>query len=60
MAERSSRRRNQLDRERARDRRAHREAARRNAAKGVGRNLEEAIELVRAGDAFRDAFQARR
>lgn len=43
-----------------RDRRARREAARLNAQKGVGRNLEEAIRLVRAGDAFRDAFRPAR
>ncbi len=34
------------------DRRARRDAARRNESKGIGRNLEEAIALVRAGKEF--------
>jgi hypothetical protein len=46
--------------ERERDVRARREAVRRNAQKGVGRNLEEAIRLMRTAEAFRDAFAARR
>ncbi|MEA2448314.1 MAG: hypothetical protein QOG63_246 [Thermoleophilaceae bacterium] len=46
--------------ERRRDRSARREAVRRNAEKGVGRNVEEAIRLLRAADEFRDAFRARR
>jgi hypothetical protein len=48
-----------LDRERERDVLARRDAARRNAAKGAGRNLEEAVLLVRAGETFRAAFQSR-
>jgi hypothetical protein len=52
--------RERLERERERDRLARREATRRNAAKGIGRNLEEAIRLVRAGESFRNAFRARR
>lgn len=47
-----------LTREQTRDRLARRDAVRRNAGKGIGRNLEEAIELGRAGDAVRDAFRA--
>ncbi len=50
----------EFDRERERDFLARREAVRRNASKGVGRNLEEAVKLVRAGDAFRAAFRPRR
>jgi hypothetical protein len=49
-----------LERERDIDRRARRDAVRRNAAKGVGRNLEEAIRLVRATDEFHAAFRTSR
>lgn len=48
------------EREHERDRRARRDAARRNASKGVGPNLEEAIALVRAGKEFGAAFERRR
>ncbi len=48
------------ERERRLDRLARREAVRRNARKGVGRNLEEGIALVRAGREFGAAFQQRR
>ncbi|HEX8067306.1 MAG TPA: hypothetical protein VF520_12375 [Thermoleophilaceae bacterium] len=49
-----------LQLERARDRRARRDAVERNAAKGVGRNIEEGVRLVRAADAFRSAFKPTR
>jgi hypothetical protein len=48
--------RTRFERERERDRWARRDAVRRSAAKGVGRNLEETIILVRAGEEFRAAF----
>ncbi len=48
-----------FERERELDRRARRDAARRNAAKGVGRNLEEAIRLLEDADEFRAAFRRR-
>ncbi|HEX8052094.1 MAG TPA: hypothetical protein VF517_03815 [Thermoleophilaceae bacterium] len=49
-----------LEREREHERRARREAVRLNAAKGPGRNLEEAIRLARAADDFRTAFRPSR
>jgi hypothetical protein len=49
-----------LEAERARDRRARREAARRNARRGIGRNIQDAICLVEAGQEFGAAFKARR
>lgn len=49
-----------LARERETDRRARRDAVRRNAEKGVERNLEEAVRLARAADAFHEAFRKRR
>ena len=49
-----------LARERTLDSAARRDAVRRNAEKGVGRNLEEAIALIRAGEKFGAAFAARR
>lgn len=48
------------EREQELDRRARRDAVRRNASKGVGPNLEEAIALVRAGKEFGAAFEHRR
>ena len=46
--------------ERERHERARAEEVRRNAARGVGRNLEEALRLMRFGDAFHRAFKSRR
>jgi hypothetical protein len=48
-----------MSRERERDLAARRDAVRRNRAKGVGRNLEEAIRLVRDGKAFHSGFRHR-
>lgn len=48
-----------LAREREIDRRARRDAVRRNAEKGIARNLEEAVRLARAADAFHEAFRDR-
>jgi len=47
------------EREQELDRRARRDAVRRNARKGVGPNLEEAIALVPAGKEFGAAFEHR-
>jgi hypothetical protein len=49
-----------LAHERNVDRRARRDAARRNAERGIGRNLEEAIRLVRTAEALREAFRPSR
>jgi len=46
-----------MQRESARDRRARREAARRNAKRGIGPNLEEAVRLLETADEFRAAFR---
>jgi hypothetical protein len=51
---------NGVERERERDVRARRDATRRNAEKGIGPNLEDAIRLLRAADDFRAAFRTRR
>ena len=42
------------------ERAARRDAVRRNAALGVGRNLEDAIRLLESGDEFRAAFDRKR
>lgn len=52
--------RERLDDERGRDRVARREAAKKNAARGVGQNLEEAIRLLSSADEFRVAFERKR
>jgi hypothetical protein len=43
-----------------REQRARRQEVRENAAKGVGRNLEEALRLMRFGEAFHRAFRRHR
>lgn len=43
-----------------REERARAEEVRRNAAKGVGRNLEEALRMMRFGEAFHRAFRRHR
>jgi len=45
------------EREAVRELKARRAAVRRNAEKGPGRNLEEAIRMMRFGDRFRAAFR---